>query len=174
MHKSNVTCHAKRDGVALYYDNGRRVFLRAEEVLNIEVPEHFEKDQFTAIQNYHYKLAVYGLSSVKPEDLKKMSKNQLKYARTLFIKAQRELNRMKNERLDIIFEKMMPRLFHKQGQSLSSLQKSPIARTLMTDCSDEYDNVKNTLNFDTLGISKEMIVRRLVNAKILKPGLFNF
>lgn len=175
MGESKISCHAKADGVALYYEDGRRTFLPFAPLDNAhqlyvkpfplpgERPE-YEKDKYTGQQNRHYRLAVYGLGAIPQNELKAMSPRQIKGARSTFMRAQAEINRMKNETLDNSFDKIFIGIFKEGGK---------VVKALKTRCTDQYNEVYNVLPLSFLGITKDMVIDRLTQAGILNPKVFN-
>lgn len=172
-----ISCHTQREGVALFYEDGTRTFLPFSRIDNSHQvyakpfplkgkKPSYEQDRFTSEQNKYYRLAVYGLGAIPREELNTLNPNQLRAARRTFIKAQAEINRMKNEKLDADFFHIMTKIF--KGKS------SKVIQALKGEYSDQHDEVYNTLPLSFLGITKEMVAKRLIEAKILNPRIFNF
>lgn len=177
---NKTSCHTNRDGVAIYYEDGRRTFARYEEGFGDQVYAKkfqgervdFERDKYTPEQNKHYRLAVYGLGAIPREELKQMKEPELRAARRTFLRAQAELNKMKNEILDRIFEKFIPALFKPKEMRNSEGASVPnVSKVLSERCPDSYDE-PNTLDFSFLGISKDDIIYRLTSRGILNPAVF--
>lgn len=173
--RKGVSCHTDRDGVATFWEDGRRTFTHFQRPFrdsDVQLyPKRFggqrpdyERDKYSPDQNAHYRLAVYGLATVPKDQLKVMSQRDLQVARRTFIRAQAELNRMKNEVLDKSFEKIIPKIF-------KETRSSNVVKALKENYKDCY-NEPNSLTFSFLGITKEMIITRLTRVGILNPRVF--
>jgi len=169
-----VCCCAQGDGVSIHYSDGRRTFIPFVWIdqhhvkpfpLKGKRPD-YEQDKYTPLQNRHYRIAVYGLATIPKAEIEKMDEKKLKLLRSKFLQAQKEINRMKNEALDRHFFFLMTKVFKEK-------KSSKVVQMLKAEYSDQHDAVLNTLPLSELGITKDMVVERLLKANILDRRVFN-
>jgi len=125
-----------------------------EALKNYQWPQNmakYEQDNYNNYQNYLYKRALYGLSSITEEELTTMCSKKKQRIVNVYKKAQITLNRVKQE------------ITIKQGNLLFQwlLPESPITAYLFAN-SDVDDKVVNTLTFKDLSINKQQIITILL------------
>ena len=118
----------------------------------------FEKDQFNAYQNFLYKRAIFGLSVYGEEELSKMHWDKRKRIEKVHTRCQSILNIWKQELANKTVNNALSSLFWH-----SSLVKDLLDK-FATDTDPEY--ISN-LQFKDLGISKQDVVNKLIQEKIL-------
>lgn len=163
-----VCCRVHSSGVSMYWNTGHRTFTPFDKKVPKKPKRGFrqevEKDKYTPEQNAAYRLAVYGLASVPPEELAVMHPRKIKKIKKRFIRSQKEINRMKNEILEKMLNQTMSAVF--KESSSSNVVK------IFNECYDDCYDEPNTLTFSFLGITKDMIVQRLLAAGILRTEIF--
>lgn len=156
-------CHANKYGVSIHFGSNRRIVYRW-------TPEEFSKEQtyeidpYSSKQNKHYSLVVHGLKSISLEEAKSLPKTEIEKIVNNFKQAKIEINKLKNEVLDNMFKSQIPKVFNEEH--------SKIAKALTESCEEYYDE-PNFLTFSSLGITKQMIINRLVIVGILDSTIFN-
>lgn len=116
----------------------------------------YEQDIYSSYQNYLYKRALYGLSSLSKEEVESMCNSKRKRINNVYNKAQVVLNIAKQKATiyytNLLFEKLFP--------------NSPLTDFFLNN--DETDtNFKNTLTFKDLNISKDEIISIFMEEGIL-------
>jgi len=164
-------CRINPNGVNMYFQDGSMFYQRgkmffregSKRFISFResrlVPQEtrqmvYEDDKFDRKQWSIYRLVMYGLGTLSREDRQQMSLNQLRRARTRYIKAQVELNRMKNEFLDAQLQLCL-------GQKHDNAHFNQ-------NCREEYDSVRNCLPFSFFRITDEMIIERLISVGVLR------
>jgi hypothetical protein len=107
----------------------------------------YEQDNYSNYQNYLYKRALYGLSSINQEELDTMCSKKKQRIINVYKRAQIVLNTLKQQATisytNFLFKTLFP--------------KSPITQFLLTETETD-EKFKNTLTFKDLNISKEQII----------------
>jgi hypothetical protein len=118
----------------------------------------FEKDAFNATQNFLYKRAMFGLGVYSTEEVVKMNIAKKKRIMKVHNRCQSVLNIWKqelcNQYTNRIFETLFP--------------KTEMAKFFYVTHKDTVDSsFMNTLNFKEMGITKPMIVEKLILEGVL-------
>lgn len=116
----------------------------------------YESDGYSNYQNYLYKRALYGLSSINQEELDVMCSKKKQRIINVYKRAQVVLNKLKQQATisysNFIFKTLFP--------------KSPITQFLLSETETDT-TFKNTLNFKDLGIDKQQIITIFISEGIL-------
>lgn len=122
----------------------------------------YERDMFNQYQNFLYKRALFGLSVYSPEELEKMHWDKKKRIQKVHERAQLTLNIWKQLRTHDLLSDFLCKVFH----------HSSLAKDFREKFANEVDpNYISPVEFKSLGISKQDIVEKLIQEKIL-PGNF--
>ena len=122
----------------------------------------YEQDKFNQYQNFLYKRALFGLSVYTEEEQSKMHWDKKKRIQKVHQRAQLTLNNWKQLRTHELVSDFLCKWFH----------KSSFAKDFREKFAQEVDpNYISPIEFKFLGISKEDIVDKLIQEKIL-PGNF--
>ena len=122
-----------------------------------------EKDYYNKHQNFLYNRALYGLSIYLLDEVVLMPPDKRKRIITLHKKTQKVLNLWKQEIVNVLANKLFTDIF---------------PNTEITKCLVEYYGTEgdpeyvNNMSFKMLKISKEQIISKLIESKIL-PKNFN-
>ena len=107
----------------------------------------YEQDSYSNYQNYLYKRALYGLSSINEEELNTMCSKKKQRIVNVYKRAQVVLNKLKQQATinysNFIFKTLFP--------------NSPITQILLADTETD-EKFKNTLTFKDLNIEKQDII----------------
>jgi hypothetical protein len=107
----------------------------------------YEQDSYSNYQNYLYKRALYGLSSINEEELNTMCSKKRQRIVNVYKRAQVVLNKLKQQATisysNFIFKTLFP--------------NSPITQFLLADTETD-EKFKNTLTFKDLNIEKQDII----------------
>jgi hypothetical protein len=123
--------------------------------------QSLEQPPFNKLQQKLYAETLYGLGYYSNQDLCVMPKFKKLSIETKYAKAQRILNRWKQE---IVFEKVDSFL-------LSLFPKSAITKALVE--TKGYDRTtKETHSFKELGLTPEKIASKLIEENLLPPNFF--
>jgi hypothetical protein len=123
----------------------------------------YEIDPFNQYQNFLYKRALFGLKIYTPEELDIMKKEKRARINKIQRKSQRILNVYKQEIVNKLTNNIFQRYF----------PNSPITKALMGEFNFTDAEHVNTLDFKELGISKEHIVNRLIQEKVLPKNFYD-
>ncbi len=125
--------------------------------------QKFKKDYYSKHQNFLYNRALYGLSTYTPEEVVIMLPEKRKRILQIHKKTQKILNLWKQEIVNILANKIFTDIF----------PNMEITKCLVeyygTDGDPEY---VNNMSFKMLKISKEQVISKLIETKIL-PKNFN-
>ena len=116
----------------------------------------YEKDPYNQYQNFLYKRALFGLKTYSQEEIKEMHPQKCERITRVNIKAQRELNLWKQEKIIEATNKLF-----------SLFTRSSLAKDLINLYSKPDPKFTSKLNFKDLGINKEDIIDRLIQKKVL-------
>lgn len=120
--------------------------------------QKYERDPYSQVQNFLYKRAMIGLSIYNQQEIKEMHWEKRKRIRKVHKRAQRILNTWKQEVMiqatNLFFMNLFP--------------NNNITKELV-EGSEPDPAFKNTLDFKDLGITKDMIVEKLVGEGVLPP-----
>lgn len=123
--------------------------------------QSLEQPPFNKIQQTLYAEAVYGLSYYSNADVEKMSKSKKLRLLTKYAKAQRILNKWKQE---IVYEKVDSLL-------LALFPDSPITKALVETKGHDRSS-KETHSFKELGLSQQDVANKLIEVKLLPDNFF--
>jgi hypothetical protein len=116
----------------------------------------YEQDSYSHYQNYLYKRALYGLSSINQEELDTMCSKKKQRIINVYKRAQVVLNTLKQQATisysNFIFKTLFP--------------NSPITQFLLSETETDT-TFKNTLNFKDLGIDKQQIITIFIAEGVL-------
>jgi hypothetical protein len=116
----------------------------------------YEQDSYSNYQNYLYKRALYGLSSINQEELDSMCAKKKQRIINVYKRAQIVLNKLKQQVTinysNFIFKTLFP--------------NSPITQFLLAETETDT-TFKNTLNFKDLGIDKQQIITIFIAEGVL-------
>jgi CRISPR/Cas system CSM-associated protein Csm2 small subunit len=120
----------------------------------------FEKDPFNAYQNFLYRRALYGLNVYSPEEIQKMHGDKKKRILKVNKRAQTLINLLKQQHLISVTNNIFRKFY-----------KSSLAQEICKN--EEIDSeVKCTLDFKDLKLSKETIVQKLIDNNILPRNFY--
>jgi len=132
--------------------------VKTKKMERVSENSRFERDAFNATQNFLYKRAMFGLSVYSPEEVEKMNFDKKKRIIKVHKRCQGILNiwkqRLCNEYTNRIFETFFPNT--EMGKFF-----------YVTHCDTVDPSFMNTLNFKDMGISKQVIVEKLIIEGIL-------
>jgi hypothetical protein len=120
------------------------------------------ENNFNSYQDYLYKRALYGLKSIKDDELSNMCTAKQKRIKTVHYRAQQVLNVYKHKVTKKLTDDLLEVLF----------PKSILAKSLKNY--NEIDAQEfNKLSFKDLGINKEDIVKVFVEEGVLPRNFYN-
>lgn len=120
-----------------------------------------EQPAFNKIQQQLYAEAVYGLGHFSEQEVAEMSKSKKLRVLAKYAKAQRILNRWKQE---IIFEKVDSLL-------MALFPDSPITKVLV-DTKGHDRNQRESHSFKELGLTQQDVASKLIEVKLLPENFF--
>ena len=116
----------------------------------------YEVDQYSSYQNYLYKRALYGLSSITEQELATMCSKKKKRIERVYLKGQQVINlhkqKLTNNITNLLFERLFP--------------QSPLTEFFLSNTETD-EKFKNTLNFKDLNITKDDIIRIFIEEGVL-------
>ena len=116
----------------------------------------YEVDQYSSYQNYLYKRALYGLSSITEQELATMCSKKKKRIERVYLKGQQVINlhkqKLTNKITNLLFERLFP--------------QSPLTEFFLSNTETD-EKFKNTLNFKDLNITKDDIIRIFIEEGVL-------
>jgi len=122
----------------------------------------YEQDKYTAYQNYIYKRALHGFNAMTKEELNKTCKEKRKRITRVYLRAQKVINKLKQEKTNIYSNFIFKTLF----------PNTPLTDWFI-DNSFTDNKFKNTLTFNDLGITKDDIINIFIKEGILRPDFMN-
>lgn len=122
----------------------------------------YEEDHFNAFQNFLYRRALFGLSIYSKHELKEMHKGSMKRIDLLHKRTQLTLNLWKQDLINSATTEFFTKLF--PDCEFVEVLRQPSKP-------DPY--YKNGLSFRDLGITKEMIVAKLIKKKLLPKQFYD-
>lgn len=128
----------------------------------VKYSQVYEKDPYSKVQNFLYKRAMFGLKIYDQEEIQSMHWQKRKRIRKTHKRAQKILNTWKQELViemtNVLFKTLFP--------------KSPIIKDMLAESYTDSE-VKNMLDFTDLGVTKDMIVTKLVDTGVLPPDYYS-
>lgn len=122
----------------------------------------YDQDSYSNYQNYLYKRALYGLSSINQEELDTMCSKKKQRIINVYKRAQVVLNTLKQQATigytNFLFKTLFP--------------NSPITQFLLTETETDT-TFKNTLNFKDLGIDKSQIIAIFIAEGVLPKNFLS-
>ena len=122
----------------------------------------YEQDSYSNYQNYLYKRALYGLSSINEDELATMCSKKKQRIINVYKRAQLVINKLKQQATisytNFLFETLFP--------------NSPITQFLLSEIETD-DKFKNTLHFKDLGINKEQIITIFIAEGVLPKNFLS-
>lgn len=125
----------------------------------------FEKDPYSAYQNFLYRRAIYGLDIYTAYEIQDMDKGTHDRIIAHFNKTQMVLNKWKQKIIIDMSVDFFKRMFPKQTHTCEFVE------ALKKPCKPD-PFLKNNLTFKDLGISKDMIIEKLISSSLL-PSNFH-
>lgn len=167
----NKTASANSKGIVISFrDSEKHKFFPYESsyVKSIQTEGHtryqkveVEKPVFSAQQQKMYAEVVYGLGYFPPEVAKTMNEHTKSRLLTRFNKAQRILNRWKqeitNQKVDSFLLAMFP--------------DSPVTKVFV-ETKGHHRDLKATQSFKELGLTQEKIAEKLIEVRLLPSNFF--
>jgi hypothetical protein len=123
----------------------------------------FERDPFNDHQNFLYKRALFGLKVYTQDELSSMHQDKRNRIIRVYSRTQKVLNLFKQEVVNAKTNELFSLLF----------PKSPITKDLTENHNYTDPKFINTISFKDLGVSKHMLVERLILEKILPHNFYN-
>ena len=123
----------------------------------------FEKDPFNSYQNFLYKRALFGLSVYQKEELDKMHWDKKRRIEKVHERAQKVLNLWKQEMTNQWLGTILSTVFHH-----SSFVKE-LNEKFGSETDEQYIS---KVDFKSLGISKQQVVEKLIQEKILPANFY--
>ena len=122
----------------------------------------YQKILYTERQDYLYNRLIYGLAAFPEEEL--MVMQDAKKSRIDFFhrKAQRLINRAKQERIKILSNHVFKTFF----------PKSPLAKSFIYDKKDD-SKILNKMELSNLKITKEDLIDLFIKEKLLPKNFYN-
>lgn len=124
--------------------------------------KNYDVDKYNQYQNYLYKRALYGLSSLDQNELITMCNKKKSRIINVYKRAQIVLNiykqKVTNSYSNFIFKTLFP--------------NSPITDFLISESDTDY-TFKNTLTFKDLGINKDDIISIFISEGILPKNFLS-
>lgn len=129
-----------------------------------KLTQKFEKDAFNSYQNFLYKRAMFGLSVYSPEELSTMNADKKQRVAKVHQRCQLVLNLWKQQITNHLTNKIFERIF----------PKSEFSKLFYVKYKDATDpDFVNVLSFKDLGITKEIIVDKLIREGILPKNFYS-
>jgi len=123
----------------------------------------YERDKFNGYQNFLYKRALFGLAVYTQEELEKMHTDKKKRIQKVHSRAQHILNLWKQELANQWVTALLSKLFW----------HSKFIQETEEKFGNEIDpNYISKLDFKSLGVTKEHIVNKLIQEKILPNNFY--
>jgi hypothetical protein len=122
----------------------------------------YELDTLNQYQNFLYKRAMYGLRMYTDQEIATMGAKNKQRIISIQQKTQRVLNLYKQEVVNKLSNNIFQRLF----------PKSPITTALVGEFTFTDSGFINTIDFKTLGITKELIINKLIKENILPNNFY--
>lgn len=122
----------------------------------------YEVDPFNQYQNFLYKRALFGLKIYSQEEISAMNKEKRIRISKVHRKTQRILNVYKQEVVNMLSNNIFKKLF-----PASSITKALLGKLDFVD-----NDFISTLDFKTLGITKDHIVNRMIQERILPKNFY--
>jgi ribosome-interacting GTPase 1 len=113
-------------------------------------------------QNFLYKRALYGLKVYTQEELDEMHPEKQERITRVYWKAQRVLNKYKQEVINKESNKIMKALF----------PHSQLTKLFLTELNVTDPRFRNDLTFRQLGIDKPDIVNKLIERRVLPKNFY--
>lgn len=171
MHNPNKIVTASSNAVLITYtDNHKSVRIPYERLQSVQLYGNKFKEKtyqsldtkdFNSKQQFMYRTALYGLGVYDQREIDNMPFKQRFIIMKHQNKAQKALNRFKNEIMNMQISKMLPNWF----------SNSTLAKEFVDEQYDDLD-MPNVLSFKDLGINKFMIAKKLMSVGILPANFF--
>jgi hypothetical protein len=122
----------------------------------------YEIDTLNQYQNFLYKRAMYGLKMYTDKEIATMGAKNKQRIISIQQKTQRILNLYKQEVVNKLSNNIFTRLF----------PNSPITNALVGELTFTDSGYINTIDFKSLGITKELIINKLIKENILPSNFY--
>lgn len=164
------TVNASANGIIVSYTDAKKhMFVnydRPKYVKKIQIEgtakyQTIENDKFTAAQKELFMSTVYGFRYFTKDEIQAMSNTKKFKIKIAYTKANRILNRWKQE---IINEGL-------DGLLLSLFPKSPVIKKFVA-VKGYDDNVISTISFKELGVTKKQIANKLIEYGVLPVNFY--
>lgn len=170
MYNAEKTVSATTRGIIVSYTGAKKHMF-----IGYETPKHVKKIQwqgtkryqnienqsFNRVQKEIYLKAVYGFQAFSPEELATMSKTKRFKVKIVYTKANRILNRWKQEIVNEAVDTLMNSLF----------PKSSIANQFIS-VKGYDDNIICNIPFKELGVTKMQIANKLIEYGLLPKNFY--
>ena len=123
----------------------------------------FEKDPFNSYQNFLYKRALFGLAVYQQDELEKMHWDKKRRIEKVHERAQKVLNLWKQEITNQWLGTILSTVFYH-----SSFVKE-LNEKFGSETDDQYIS---KVDFKSLGVSKQRVVEKLIQEKILPANFY--
>jgi hypothetical protein len=137
---------------------GKRYFNNEEQTVM-----SYQKDLYTERQNFLFRKALKGLNAYDLKEVKLMHPDKIERIKRVNQKALHEVNMLKQERM-IAFTNVIFSIFH----------NSPFAKGIVNEFSKPHKKFRCDTTWNQLGITKAMVIERLVDKQILPHNEFVF
>ena len=122
----------------------------------------YEQDKYSKYQNYLYKRALYGLSSIEKDELEKMCESKKHRIRTVHRRAQGVLNIAK-QKVTIAHTNDIFQYFFPNSKLIKQL----------AELTDTDENFRNSLTFKDLLLTKDDIISIFIENGILPKNFLS-
>lgn len=123
----------------------------------------FEKDPFNSYQNFLYKRALFGLAVYQQDELEKMHWDKKRRIQKVHERAQSVLNLWKQQISTNMVGGLLSSMFH---------HSSFIKELNEKFASEQDEQYISMIDFKSLGVSKQHIVSKLIDEKILPKNFY--
>lgn len=123
--------------------------------------QEYERNPLNEVQNFLYKRALFGLGIYTKQEIRQMHTKKKGKIRRIHLRTQRELNLWKQS---LIIEST--------NQFLELFPNSPLAQEIIKDSTTD-PLLSNNFTFRDLGIKKEHVVEKLLEAGILPNNFYD-
>lgn len=161
----NKAVSAKPYGVIISYTDSRKHHNLYYEPSILTNKQLYNAEQIQSLKDQYYNSkkftllsqALYGYRTYTKAELNEMSQEQLDSIKLFYNKAQKVINRLKNEKMQVKLNSFLTKIFF----------KSTLAKQIANFNAHEELYYKNNMSFHELGISMDQVVSRLIKANVL-------
>ena len=124
--------------------------------------QEYEKDKYNAYQNYLYKRALYGLSSLPQDEVATMCSKKKQRIINVYKRAQDILN----------VAKQQATIYYTNNFFKAFFPESSLTQEIL-ECTETDVKFKNTLNFKDLNIDKDQIIAIFIEEGVLPKNFLS-